>query len=103
MKFVLAALSLSLGFACKIVFESVLCVYMCDPDETQVQTCLCVCSYRQLGLDLVPRREFSMVDPDDISVTELYKLVRSSSGNHIATATASFTASGLQNVFSEHK
>uniref|UniRef100_A0A672J8T6 Dedicator of cytokinesis 4b n=1 Tax=Salarias fasciatus TaxID=181472 RepID=A0A672J8T6_SALFA len=29
----------------------------------------------QLGLDLVPRREFSMVDPDEISVTELYKLV----------------------------
>lgn len=31
--------------------------------------------YRQLGLDLVPRREFSMVDPDEISVTELYRLV----------------------------
>uniref|UniRef100_A0A8C1RC70 Dedicator of cytokinesis 4b n=1 Tax=Cyprinus carpio TaxID=7962 RepID=A0A8C1RC70_CYPCA len=30
----------------------------------------------QLGLDLVPRREFSMVDPDEISVTELYRLVR---------------------------
>lgn len=30
---------------------------------------------RQLGLDLVPRREFSMVDPDEISVTELYRLV----------------------------
>uniref|UniRef100_A0AAR2LB14 Dedicator of cytokinesis 4b n=1 Tax=Pygocentrus nattereri TaxID=42514 RepID=A0AAR2LB14_PYGNA len=29
----------------------------------------------QLGLDLVPRREFSMVDPDDISVTELYRLM----------------------------
>ncbi|XP_035282476.1 dedicator of cytokinesis protein 4-like isoform X1 [Anguilla anguilla] len=29
----------------------------------------------QLGLDLVPRKEFSMVDPDDISVTELYKLM----------------------------
>uniref|UniRef100_A0A673H0N0 Dedicator of cytokinesis protein 4-like n=1 Tax=Sinocyclocheilus rhinocerous TaxID=307959 RepID=A0A673H0N0_9TELE len=29
-----------------------------------------------LGLDLVPRREFSMVDPDEISVTELYRLVR---------------------------
>uniref|UniRef100_A0A8C3AU49 Dedicator of cytokinesis 4b n=1 Tax=Cyclopterus lumpus TaxID=8103 RepID=A0A8C3AU49_CYCLU len=29
----------------------------------------------QLGLDLVPRREFSMVDPDEISVTELYRLV----------------------------
>ena len=37
---------------------------------------LCVSScYRQLGLDLVPRREFSMVDPDEISVTELYRLV----------------------------
>ncbi|CAB1345727.1 unnamed protein product [Coregonus sp. 'balchen'] len=29
----------------------------------------------QLSLDLVPRREFSMVDPDEISVTELFKLV----------------------------
>uniref|UniRef100_A0A667YBP9 Dedicator of cytokinesis 4b n=1 Tax=Myripristis murdjan TaxID=586833 RepID=A0A667YBP9_9TELE len=29
----------------------------------------------QLGLDLVPRREFSMVDPDEISVTELYRLM----------------------------
>ncbi|KAG9342289.1 hypothetical protein JZ751_016791 [Albula glossodonta] len=29
----------------------------------------------QLGLDLVPRKDFSMVDPDDISVTELYKLM----------------------------
>uniref|UniRef100_A0A8C2D319 Dedicator of cytokinesis 4b n=1 Tax=Cyprinus carpio TaxID=7962 RepID=A0A8C2D319_CYPCA len=28
----------------------------------------------QLGLDLVPRREFSMVDPDEISITELYRL-----------------------------
>uniref|UniRef100_A0A3B5M6F2 Dedicator of cytokinesis 4b n=1 Tax=Xiphophorus couchianus TaxID=32473 RepID=A0A3B5M6F2_9TELE len=29
----------------------------------------------QLCLDLVPRREFSMVDPDEISVTELYRLI----------------------------
>ncbi|XP_048404368.1 dedicator of cytokinesis protein 4 isoform X10 [Stegostoma tigrinum] len=29
----------------------------------------------QMGLDLVPRKEFSMVDPDEISVTELYKLM----------------------------
>uniref|UniRef100_A0A3Q3H1N4 Dedicator of cytokinesis 4b n=1 Tax=Kryptolebias marmoratus TaxID=37003 RepID=A0A3Q3H1N4_KRYMA len=29
----------------------------------------------QLGLDLVPRREFGMVDPDEISVTELYRLM----------------------------
>ncbi|TWW64579.1 Dedicator of cytokinesis protein 4 [Takifugu flavidus] len=29
----------------------------------------------QLCLDLVPRQEFSMVDPDEISVTELYRLV----------------------------
>ncbi|KPP56847.1 hypothetical protein Z043_125494, partial [Scleropages formosus] len=28
-----------------------------------------------LGLDLVPRKEFAMVDPDEISVTELYSLV----------------------------
>ena len=26
-------------------------------------------------MDLVPRREFSMVDPDEVSVTELYRLV----------------------------
>ncbi|XP_028810006.1 dedicator of cytokinesis protein 4b isoform X3 [Denticeps clupeoides] len=29
----------------------------------------------QLGLDLVPRRDFGMVDPDEISVTELYRLM----------------------------
>ncbi|TNM91253.1 hypothetical protein fugu_019633, partial [Takifugu bimaculatus] len=29
----------------------------------------------QLCLDLVPRQEFSMVDPDEISVTELYRLM----------------------------
>ncbi|KAG8439777.1 hypothetical protein GDO86_005808 [Hymenochirus boettgeri] len=29
----------------------------------------------QLGLDLVPRKEFAMVDPDEISVTELYRLM----------------------------
>uniref|UniRef100_A0A6Q2XH88 Dedicator of cytokinesis 3 n=1 Tax=Esox lucius TaxID=8010 RepID=A0A6Q2XH88_ESOLU len=28
-----------------------------------------------LGLDLVPRKEFEMVDPDHISVSELYKMV----------------------------
>lgn len=31
---------------------------------------------RQLGLDLVPRKEYAMVDPEDISITELYRLVR---------------------------
>lgn len=30
---------------------------------------------RHLGLDLVPRKEFEMVDPEQISVSELYKLV----------------------------
>ncbi|XP_030621101.1 dedicator of cytokinesis protein 4 [Chanos chanos] len=29
----------------------------------------------QLGLDLVPRRDFSMVDPDEVSITELYRLM----------------------------
>lgn len=38
--------------------------------------CVCVCD-RQLGLDLVPRRDFGMVDPDEISITELYRLVGS--------------------------
>lgn len=33
-------------------------------------------SIRHLGLDLVPRKEFEMVDPDQISVSELYKLVK---------------------------
>lgn len=37
---------------------------------------MCVCD-RQLGLDLVPRRDFGMVDPDEISITELYRLVGS--------------------------
>ncbi|KAE8615848.1 hypothetical protein XENTR_v10008638 [Xenopus tropicalis] len=29
----------------------------------------------QLGLDLVPRKEFAMVDPEEISITELYRLM----------------------------
>uniref|UniRef100_A0A8C2KN35 Dedicator of cytokinesis 4 n=1 Tax=Cyprinus carpio TaxID=7962 RepID=A0A8C2KN35_CYPCA len=37
----------------------------------------------QLGLDLVPRRDFGMVDPDEISITELYRLV----GSHTFTLT----------------
>uniref|UniRef100_A0AAQ4R8V6 Dedicator of cytokinesis 4b n=1 Tax=Gasterosteus aculeatus aculeatus TaxID=481459 RepID=A0AAQ4R8V6_GASAC len=43
----------------------------------------------QLGLDLVPRREFSMVDPDEISVTELYKLV--STFRHIGQSPSFFS------------
>uniref|UniRef100_UPI00358E5EA5 dedicator of cytokinesis protein 4 isoform X3 n=1 Tax=Myxine glutinosa TaxID=7769 RepID=UPI00358E5EA5 len=35
----------------------------------------------QLGLDLVPRSDYEMVDPDQISVTELYKLHASSRHN----------------------
>uniref|UniRef100_A0A670ZDG9 Dedicator of cytokinesis protein 4 n=1 Tax=Pseudonaja textilis TaxID=8673 RepID=A0A670ZDG9_PSETE len=30
----------------------------------------------QLGLDLVPRKEYAMVDPEEISITELYRLVK---------------------------
>uniref|UniRef100_A0A8D3DVX5 Dedicator of cytokinesis 4b n=1 Tax=Scophthalmus maximus TaxID=52904 RepID=A0A8D3DVX5_SCOMX len=37
----------------------------------------------QLCLDLVPRREFSMVDPDEISVTELYRLVNRLTPLHV--------------------
>lgn len=33
-------------------------------------------SVRHLGLDLVPRKEFEMVDEDQISVSDLYKMVR---------------------------
>lgn len=33
-------------------------------------------SLRHLGLDLVPRKEFEMVDEDQISVSDLYKMVR---------------------------
>lgn len=51
-------------------------------------SCFISLRYRQLGLDLVPRQEFSMVDPDEISVTELYKLV---SAPHLFTQ--SFTCS----------
>uniref|UniRef100_A0A8C5H8S7 Dedicator of cytokinesis 4b n=1 Tax=Gouania willdenowi TaxID=441366 RepID=A0A8C5H8S7_GOUWI len=43
----------------------------------------------QLCLDLVPRREFSMVDPDEISVTELYKLMEHRHRKKEATAPAS--------------
>lgn len=35
----------------------------------------CNLSSRQLGLDLVPRKEYVVVDPEDVSVTELYRLV----------------------------
>lgn len=31
---------------------------------------------RHLGLDLVPRKDFEMVDEDQISVSDLYKMVR---------------------------
>lgn len=41
-------------------------VILCKPS-------LCLC--RHLGLDLVPRKEFEMVDPDQISISELHKLV----------------------------
>uniref|UniRef100_A0A8C2KJC0 Dedicator of cytokinesis 4 n=1 Tax=Cyprinus carpio TaxID=7962 RepID=A0A8C2KJC0_CYPCA len=40
----------------------------------------------QLGLDLVPRRDFGMVDPDEISITELYRLV----GSHTFTLTLTY-------------
>nr|XP_019947690.1 PREDICTED: dedicator of cytokinesis protein 4 [Paralichthys olivaceus] len=43
----------------------------------------------QLGLDLVPRREFSMVDPDEISVTELYRLMEHRHRKKETTAPAS--------------
>uniref|UniRef100_A0A8C6LYX5 Dedicator of cytokinesis 4b n=1 Tax=Nothobranchius furzeri TaxID=105023 RepID=A0A8C6LYX5_NOTFU len=43
----------------------------------------------QLGLDLVPRREFSMVDPDEISVTELYRLMEHRHRKKEAAAPAS--------------
>ncbi|KAM6986822.1 dedicator of cytokinesis protein 4b isoform 3-T3 [Aplochiton taeniatus] len=43
----------------------------------------------QLGLDLVPRREFSMVDPDEISVTELYRLMENRHRKKDTTAAAS--------------
>ena len=32
-------------------------------------------SLRHLGLDLVPRKEFEMVDEEQISVSDLYKMV----------------------------
>lgn len=31
---------------------------------------------RHLGLDLVPRKDFEVVDSDQISVSDLYKMVR---------------------------
>uniref|UniRef100_A0A8C2B3Q3 Dedicator of cytokinesis 4b n=1 Tax=Cyprinus carpio TaxID=7962 RepID=A0A8C2B3Q3_CYPCA len=51
----------------------------------------------QLGLDLVPRREFSMVDPDEISITELYRLVRLFC---CLTTTTSFLSRSSQKDFS---
>lgn len=32
--------------------------------------------HRHLGLDLVPRKDFEVVDSDQISVSDLYKMVR---------------------------
>jgi len=32
--------------------------------------------FRHLGLDLVPRKDFEVVDSDQISVSDLYKMVR---------------------------
>ncbi|KAK4832711.1 hypothetical protein QYF61_025172 [Mycteria americana] len=40
----------------------------------------------QLGLDLVPRKEYAMVDPEEISVTELYRLGEDSSHSSSAPA-----------------
>uniref|UniRef100_A0A8C6K107 Dedicator of cytokinesis protein 4 n=1 Tax=Melopsittacus undulatus TaxID=13146 RepID=A0A8C6K107_MELUD len=37
----------------------------------------------QLGLDLVPRKEYAMVDPEEISITELYRLVCDCSTQYI--------------------
>uniref|UniRef100_A0A4W5NXT0 Dedicator of cytokinesis 3 n=1 Tax=Hucho hucho TaxID=62062 RepID=A0A4W5NXT0_9TELE len=34
-----------------------------------------LCKFLHLGLDLVPRKEFEMVDADQISVSDLYKMV----------------------------
>lgn len=36
---------------------------------------------RHLGLDLVPRKDFEVVDSDQISVSDLYKMVRNSVGD----------------------
>lgn len=47
--------------------------------------CLCFSAFRQLCLDLVPRKEFSMVDPEEISVTELYRLV-GYHGDHVLSS-----------------
>uniref|UniRef100_A0A3B5M8G9 Dedicator of cytokinesis 4b n=1 Tax=Xiphophorus couchianus TaxID=32473 RepID=A0A3B5M8G9_9TELE len=56
----------------------------------------------QLCLDLVPRREFSMVDPDEISVTELYRLVRTPNvcQNLIYCSDKSLNETGLCQLFS---
>lgn len=41
-------------------------------------------SSRHLGLDLVPRKDFEVVDSDQISVSDLYKMVRNSVGGSSA-------------------
>ncbi|TWW56809.1 Dedicator of cytokinesis protein 3 [Takifugu flavidus] len=42
----------------------------------------CTSASEHLGLDLVPRKEFEMVDPDQISISELYKLGDSARQRH---------------------
>lgn len=45
------------------------------PKARTVLLNFCHLSSRQLGLDLVPRKEYVVVDPEDVSITELYRLV----------------------------
>lgn len=48
---------------------------MCHTDTAPSFSC------RHLGLDLVPRKDFEVVDSDQISVSDLYKMVRNSVGD----------------------
>ncbi|KAL0617911.1 Dedicator of cytokinesis protein 4 [Plecturocebus cupreus] len=52
----------------------------------------------QLGLDLVPRKEYAMVDPEDISITELYRLVFTSVSIALALSSHSVLQSNLCSV-----
>lgn len=45
---------------------------------------------RHLGLDLVPRKDFEVVDSDQISVSDLYKMVRNLTQGKLIPCTPHF-------------
>lgn len=53
--------------------------YFKDGNKIKKESIFC---FRKLGLDLVPRQGSHMVDPDTMSVIELYHVVSSTRSSH---------------------